>query len=118
MAKWDGEDENIQYVMAEMEKENSLPKQLTASNGIIPNQVHCRELHKILENASVYLVFLNEIDESGLSRSERIEKLFQFQIPYYIGPTSEMSAQNGGNGWVVRKEEVQFSRGIWNKKLT
>ena len=105
IAKWDREDENIQYVMAEMEKENFLPKQLTASNGIIPNQVHCRELHKILENASVYLTFLNEIDESGLSVSERIEKLFQFQIPYYIGPTSEMSAQNGGNGWVVRKEE-------------
>jgi CRISPR-associated endonuclease Csn1 len=78
---------------------------LTASNGIIPNQVHTREMAKILQNAENYLPFLNEKDESGLTVSQRILKLFTFQIPYYVGPVSPKSEQNGGNGWVVRKAD-------------
>mgnify|MGYP001316299925 CR=1 FL=1 len=105
--RWDNTDEEIQYVLKEIEKENFMPKQLTASNGVIPNQVHAKELHKILENASKYLPFLNEIDDSKLMVKERIEQLFQFQIPYYVGPTTEKSQVYGGNGWVVRKKEGQ-----------
>lgn len=51
--------------------------------------------------------FLREKDESGYTVAERILKLFAFQIPYYIAPTSEKSGKNGGNGWVVRKEQGQ-----------
>lgn len=98
------EDEDVVYIKNEMKKENFLPKQLTGANGVIPNQVHKKELVKILDNASNYLDFLNEKDESGLTIAERIVQLFAFHIPYYIGPTSENSAKNGGNGWVVRKE--------------
>lgn len=101
------DDKDVQYVKEEMEKENFLPKQLTASNGVIPNQVHLIELKKILENAQGYLPFLQDIDESGLTVSERIVRLFSFQIPYYLGPLSEHSATDGGNGWVVRKEPGQ-----------
>jgi len=106
------EDEKVQYVREEMEKESFLPKQLTASNGIIPNQIHLAELKKILENAQGYLLFLQDVDESGLTVSERIIKLFSFQIPYYLGPLSEHSAENGGNGWVVRRESGQVMP--WN----
>ena len=84
-----------------------MPKQLTASNGVIPNQVHAKEMKKILSNAERYLPFLREKDETGLSVSEKIMKLFSFQIPYYVGPTTEKSNKDGGNGWVVRKEEGQ-----------
>lgn len=100
-------DEDVTYILNEIEKETFLPKQLTSSNGIIPNQVHAKEMKKILMNAESYLPFLNEIDESGFTVSERILKLFSFQIPYYVGPTSSRSSANGGNGWVVRKEEGQ-----------
>lgn len=106
------DDENVQYVKEEMEKENFLPKQLTASNGVIPNQIHLVELKKILENAQGYLPFLQNIDESGLTVSERIARVFSFQIPYYLGPLSEHSAADGGNGWVVRKESGQIMP--WN----
>lgn len=106
--RWDNTDEEIQYVLEEIEKENFMPKQLTASNGVIPNQVHAKELHKILENASKHLLFLNEIDDSKLMVKERIEQLFQFQIPYYVGPTTEKSQAHGGNGWVVRNKEGQI----------
>lgn len=99
------EDEDVAYILEELDKESFLPKQLTASNGVIPNQVHTKEMKKILNNAEKYLPFLKERDESGKTVSERIVALFTFQIPYYIGPTTENSRKNHGNGWVVRKEE-------------
>ena len=99
------ENEEKTHIMMQIELDNFLPKQLTASNGVIPNQIHLKEMKKILANAENYLPFLKEKDESGYTVSERIQKLFAFQIPYYIGPTTEKSAEFGGNGWVVRKEE-------------
>lgn len=98
------DDPDVTYILGEVDKETFLPKQLTASNGVIPNQVHAREMKKILENAEAYLPFLKERDESGLTVSERIQQLFSFQIPYYVGPTGE----NSKTGWIVRKEPGQI----------
>lgn len=111
------EDVDVAYIQAEISKENFLPKQLTASNGIIPNQVHLKEMKKILKNAEEYLPFLKDIDESGLTTSERILKLFSFRVPYYVGPVTENSAKDGGNGWVIRKEEGQILPWNINEKI-
>ncbi len=97
-------DEDVAVLFNEMEKRTFLPKQLISDNGVIPNQVYLKEMSKILENAKGYLPFLTEKDEKGITVSEKILMLFKFQIPYYIGPVSEKSARDGGNGWVVRKE--------------
>lgn len=99
------EDEDVKNILDDIATETFLPKQLTASNGIIPNQVHAKEMRCILKNAQEYLPFLKEVDESGLTTAQRILKLFSFQIPYYIGPTTSNSARDNGNGWVIRKEE-------------
>ena len=111
------EDVDVQGILKAIENETFLPKQLTASNGIIPNQVHAKEMKKILSNAESYLSFLNEKDETGLSVSEKILKLFTFQIPYYVGPTTEKSNKDGGNGWVLRKEEGQVLPWNINEKI-
>lgn len=95
------DDADVKYIQEELEKENFLPKQLTASNGVIPNQVHVKEMRRILANAESYLPFLSKCDEYGLTVSERILQLFSFQIPYYVGPLSEKSK----TGWVIRKEK-------------
>jgi len=95
------DDEDIQHVMEKIEKEQFLPKQLTGANGVIPNQVHKKEMERILKNAENYLPFLKDKDESGLTVSERIIQLFTFQIPYYVGPLGV----NSKTGWMVRKEE-------------
>jgi CRISPR-associated endonuclease Csn1 len=95
-------DEDTSYILDEISKETFLPKQLTPSNGVIPNQVHKKELIKILKNAEKHYVFLSRKDETGLSVSEKIVQLFEFQIPYYIGPFD--NADGKGNGWAVRKE--------------
>lgn len=103
----DIDDKDAEYILKEIENETFLPKQRTSSNGVIPNQLHKTELKKILENAENYLPFLKEKDENNLTVSQRILMLFSFRVPYYIGPVTERSQQNGGNGWVVRKKDGQ-----------
>ena len=98
------EDEDVIYLKRELEKETLLPKQRTFENGVIPNQVYLAELKKILSNAENYLPFLKEKDESGLTVEERIIKLFQFQIPYYVGPLYIREGEEGIK-WVNRKEK-------------
>ena len=96
------DDEDVIYLKRELEKETLLPKQLTYENGVIPNQVHLSELKRILSNARSYLSFLGEKDESGLTTEERIIGLFQFQIPYYVGPLYIKDGEEGTK-WVERK---------------
>ncbi len=96
-------DEDVRYLKRELEKETLFPKQLTFENGIIPNQVHLAELKKILGNAEQYLDFLTERDESGLTVTERLIQLYQFQIPYYVGPLYR-GADEGDRKWVERRE--------------
>lgn len=98
---------DIEYILTEIEAENFLPKQLTASNGVIPNQVHLSELYAILENAKKYLAFLEISDEEEITVAEKIMELFKFQIPYYVGPLNGYHKGKGGNAWVVRKQQGQ-----------
>lgn len=93
------EGDEVTYILEQIEKESFMPKQLTGDNGVIPNQVHRKELIKILDNASRTLTFLNVTDESGLTTKERIIQLFSFNIPYYVGPVDSLKT-----GWAIRKE--------------
>ena len=105
---WD-ECETKDYIINEMDKGTFLPKQLTSENGVIPNQVHKKELKQILKNASQYLEFLNEKDSTGYTISEKIVKMFEFQIPYFVGPINfkvgeSENSKHRHNMWSVRKE--------------
>lgn len=93
-------------ILDKIEKDCFLEKQLTSNNGVIPNQVHAIELKRILSNAEKHLEFLNDVDEGGLSVKDKIIKLFEFQIPYYVGPLGrEFNGKKGYNNWAVRTEE-------------
>lgn len=70
-----------------------------SENGIIPYQLHRLELRKILDNASAYLPFLLEEDEDGISVREKIEAVFSFRVPYYVGPLK--------GRWAERTEEAK-----------
>ena len=98
------EDKRVQQIFVDIENETFMPKQLNSSNGVIPNQLHAAELRVILKNASSYLEFLNKKDNTGLTVADKIERLFCFQIPYYVGPLNPLHKNNGGTAWVVRKE--------------
>lgn len=76
-----------------------MPKQRDGDNRVIPHQLYWFELKKILANAQRYLPFLAQADSQGLTVADKIESIFLFRIPYYVGPLNTASA----HAWVVRK---------------
>lgn len=82
----------------EINENRFLTRLSSKDNGLIPNQLHRKELKKILENASAYLPFLNDSDEYG-TVTDKILSIFDFKIPYYVGPLNSASDKS----WSVRK---------------
>lgn len=96
-------DKDIQYILSEIENNSFLPLQVNKSNSIIPYQINKIELETILKNAENYLPFLKELDtECNKTTSEKIIDLFEFRIPYYVGP---LNTAKGENAWMIRKED-------------
>lgn len=105
-------------IKARIDADIFLEKQLTNENGVIPNQLHSRELRAILNNAEKYLSFLSKADKTGYSIKEKIIQLFEFQIPYYVGPLGrEFSGKKGYNCWAVRKESGRVFPWIFDEKI-
>lgn len=96
------EQEIIEKIKTELDLGTFLPLQVSKDNGVIPYQVHGMELKEILKKASCHYDFLNQKDKSGFSVSEKIIKLFEFRIPYYVGP---LNTAHKENSWMVRREE-------------
>lgn len=76
-----------------------LPKQKNTDNRVIPHQLYWYELKTILSEAEQYLPFLLEKDKEGLTVSEKIESIFLFKIPYFVGPLNPKSTY----AWLERK---------------
>lgn len=94
-----------------------LPLQRSKDNGVVPHQVHQIELQVILEHAETYLPFLKQRDDRGISVSEKILKIFEFRIPYYVGPLSDRHMENGANAWIVRKEAGRIYPWNYEEKI-
>ncbi len=80
---------------------NFLPKQVTTENRVIPYQLYWYELDCILNKAEVYLPFLSEKDEKGLTVSDKIRSIFEFRVPYFVGPLNPDSDLS----WIKKKTE-------------
>ncbi len=97
-------------VLAEIERSNFMPKQVSEKNGVIPYQVHLTELRRILDEAEKKFPFLKE-KKDGKTVAEKIIMLMTFRIPYYVGPLHTQS----DFGWSVRNpgyEKVSITP--WN----
>lgn len=94
-----------------------LPLQRSKNNGVVPHQVHQIELQMILERAETYLPFLKQRDDRGISVLEKILKIFEFRIPYYVGPLSDRHVENGANAWIVRKEAGRIYPWNYEEKI-
>ena len=82
----------------ELEQGNFLPKQVNRDNSVLPYQVHLYELKKILDNLEKMIPLIAE-------NKEKILQLFEFRIPYYVGPL----------GNIRTKDDEKFS---WAKRNT
>lgn len=95
------ENEKAIYLKEELEKETFLPKLVTKENGVLPNQVHLYELKAILDNLENKLPLINE-------NRDKIEQIFSFRIPYYVGPLNGIRKNNHSTNWAVRNSEEKI----------
>lgn len=93
-----------EYLLQHTRMHTLLPLQRSKDNGVVPKQIHERELEQILKQACQYLPFLNEVDADGIPVSQKIIAIFNFRVPYYVGPLSDRHRAQGANNWMVRKE--------------
>lgn len=91
-------------MLSRLEANDFIPKQVDGDNRVIPYQLYWFELNKILENAKTYLPFLKEPDEDGITVAEKVLTVFEFRVPYFVGPLREKSEPKL-NHWMVRKAE-------------
>lgn len=100
------------YILSEIELQTLLPLQRIKDNGVIPYQLHLEELKTILDKCESKFPFLNEVAD-GYSVAEKLIKLLEFRIPYYVGPlNTHHNVNNGGFAWAVRKASGQVTP--WN----
>ncbi|NLU43363.1 MAG: type II CRISPR RNA-guided endonuclease Cas9, partial [Acholeplasmataceae bacterium] len=106
------DDANLKIIRDKLALGIFLPKQVDKNNGIIPMQIHLVELEKILENASAYLPFLNNVDEAGNTIKSKIIDIMKFRIPYYVVPLNGPAMSNAKKRcWVVRSSDKIYP---WN----
>jgi len=86
-------------ILTSCENNEFMLKISNVSTSEIPHQLHEFELRKILENAKMYYLF---IDDDFINRVLRI---FKFRVPYYYGP---LNSNNWGN--VVKKEGYENTK--------
>lgn len=96
-----------------IENSSFLPKQVNNENRVIPYQVYYFELKRILDNASVYLPFLNEKDSDGYVTKEKIKSIMRFRIPYYVGPLNGKSE----HAWIERRAEGKIYPWNFDEKV-
>ncbi len=95
----DSDSELFNEMKSRIDDFSFMPKQKNSDNRLIPYQMYWYELKKILDNAENYFDFLKARDESGLSVSEKVLSVFEFRIPYYVGPLNKF----GDHAWIERK---------------
>lgn len=100
-------DASYEEMFKEIENSTFMPKQATKDNGVVPMQVNEKELVAILDNAKEYLPFLLNKDNDGKTVYDKIKALFEYRIPYYIGPLNTHSSKS----WLVRSNEKIYP---WN----
>ena len=99
--------------MNRLEMNTFMPKQTDNDNRVIPYQLYYMELKKILANASCYLQFLSEKDDTGIACSDKILSIMKFRVPYFVGPLNSKSEY----AWIVRKADGKILPWNINEKV-
>ena len=101
-----------EYILSEIELQTLLPLQRIKDNGVIPYQLHLEELKTILDTCKSKFPFLNVVAD-GYSVADKLIKMLEFRIPYYVGPlNTHHNVDNGGFAWAVRKASGRVTP--WN----
>lgn len=87
-------------MISRLEAGTFLPKQKDGDNRVIPQQLYRYELEEILKRAEKYCPLLSETDENQLTVADKILSIFDFKIPYYVGPLYKTETNHA---WIQSK---------------
>lgn len=106
-----------EYILNEIELQTLLPLQRIKDNGVIPYQLHLEELKVILDKCGPKFPFLHTVSD-GFSVAEKLIKMLEFRIPYYVGPlNTHHNVDNGGFAWAVRKQAGRVTPWNFEEKI-
>lgn len=101
-----------------------MPKQRTNQNGVIPYQLHLKELNQIIDNQSKYYPWLAELNPNKARRRKakyKISELVAFRIPYYVGPLiteeEQQKTSDADFAWMIRKSEGKITPWNFDEKV-
>lgn len=97
-------------IIKELDEKTFLPKILNADNGLFPHQINGMELTIILDKLCENYPEFAQVGTDGFSPKQKIEKIFKFKIPYYVGPLNTA----GKNAWMKRNEGRTEKITPWN----
>ena len=97
------EDKESRIILEEIADGNFLVLLSSFRNGVVPYQVHKKEMDVILSNYADAFPFLLEKDEEGLSVVDKLHSLIEYRIPYYVGPLGRN--EKNISGWMARKKD-------------
>lgn len=104
------DDEKRNSILHDIENGDFMPKIVSKNNATIPYQLNMAELKKILDISSEKYKFLDETQD-GYRIKEKIEKLLEFRIPYYVGPLKYYADEkNNIHGWAKRKSGMEETK--------
>ena len=98
-----------------MENGDFLNKQRTKVNATFPNQLYVNEAKRILEVNATKYPFLNEKDESGLTNAEKIIKIIEYRVPYFVGPIGGKDEEERKFAWSVKENNIPLRPWTLNK---
>lgn len=119
------DDSELGQKIAELIAKNEfMPKQRTNQNGVIPYQLHLKELNRIIENQSKYYPWLAELNPNEKQRAKakyKLSELVAFRIPYYVGPLitqeEQQKTSNANFAWMIRKSEGRITPWNFDEKV-
>lgn len=104
-----------------------MPKQRTNQNGVIPYQLHQKELDQIIEKQAKYYPWLAERNpvKEHYDAKYKLDELVAFRVPYYVGPLidpkevpdNKQGKDNASFAWMVRKEVGQITPWNFDEKV-
>lgn len=119
--------EIAQKILGLISEEKFMPKQRTNQNGVIPYQLHQKELDQIIVSQSQYYPWLAELNpvKEHKDAKYKLDELIAFRVPYYVGPLidpkttpqTEQGNKNASFAWMVRKEKGRITPWNFDKKL-
>ena len=98
----------LQEITNAINQKDFMVRLKSTDNRVIPHQLHQQELRKIMANQGAYYPWLQE-------QAAKLEQLFAFTIPYYVGPLVDADSEAGNANkfaWMKRKAPGEITP--WN----